>query len=547
MVNPLYAVLTYAIMSPVVGEVMYDVEQVHLAFGNEPGVLNVAWVTPNGTVATLYYGLYGGPLKETSSCDTRQLNVSGNRYTHEAVMTGLHEDTKYSYRVGQTGTLFNVTYSREHNPLKVQKHIIFGDMGTSHAFSICDACNGTSQVCTAQTCAKNTSVGLVSELDANVMVHTGDYAYNFDTDGGNYGDQFMRNIEQIAAQVPYMTVPGNHENSVTNQAHYVERFRNQPTNADPPTYDTLAGTGKNNMYFSFNVGLVHYISFSTEFWFGVGNSKVNKETAVAWLKKDLAAANANRANVPWIIAFGHRSLLCTDSDGDDCFVEAWELRQALQEIFFDSGVDFWINGHEHNYERSYPTYDLKSVKSYVDPKANIYIVTGAAGSPEMHEPFTKTPPSWSAYRSNTFGYNRLYIHNNTHVRIQYVQTDPTLFPLADYGRVIDDFWVIQHNHGPFNKELAPKGKAWPRGDDNVTRTLDHWEPLLRIPKPPPGLGVATAIANFRKDHGEEAWAKQEDLILRTVNLDLGKAEWEDVREDGSSDGAWFVWKGRDSA
>lgn len=36
------------------------------------------------------------------------------------------------------------------------------------------------------------------------------YIYVFQ-DNGTIGDEFMRQIESIAAYVPYMTSPGNHE------------------------------------------------------------------------------------------------------------------------------------------------------------------------------------------------------------------------------------------------------------------------------------------------------------------------------------------------
>ena len=51
-----------------------------------------------------------------------------------------------------------------------------------------------------------------------------------------------------------------------------------------------------------------------------------------------------------------------------------------------------------------PRYHNKTTQSNVDPKAPIYIVTGAAGCNELHEPFTKQQPPRSAFRSNTFGY-----------------------------------------------------------------------------------------------------------------------------------------------
>ena len=118
-----------------------------------------------------------------------------------------------------------------------------------------------------------------------------------------------------------MTTHGNHEDSASSLAHYVERFRNMPSNSDQPTFATAQGTGAgNNMYFSWDAGLVHYISLSTEFWFGVtsADKTVTTQTQLEWIEKDLIAANKNRANVPWIDAQGHRDIYCSTSDDSDC-------------------------------------------------------------------------------------------------------------------------------------------------------------------------------------------------------------------------------------
>ena len=61
----------------------------------------------------------------------------------------------------------------------------------------------------------------------DAILHVGDFAYDMDTvrwnivcnrginlivqDDGLIGDAYMRQIESIAAYVPYMTCPGNHE------------------------------------------------------------------------------------------------------------------------------------------------------------------------------------------------------------------------------------------------------------------------------------------------------------------------------------------------
>lgn len=51
---------------------------------------------------------------------------------------------------------------------------------------------------------------------------------------GKRGDEFNRQIEPIAAYVPYMTVVGNHENAY-NFSHFTERY-------------TMPGTDDNHFY-----------------------------------------------------------------------------------------------------------------------------------------------------------------------------------------------------------------------------------------------------------------------------------------------------------
>ena len=45
----------------------------------------------------------------------------------------------------------------------------------------------------------------------DAIIHVGDFAYDMNSDNGDVGDEFMRQIETIAAYVPYMVCPGNHE------------------------------------------------------------------------------------------------------------------------------------------------------------------------------------------------------------------------------------------------------------------------------------------------------------------------------------------------
>ena len=160
------------------------------------------------------------------------------------------------------------------------------------------------------------------------------------------GDIFMRNIEQIAAYIPYMTSVGNHENGASALAHYTESFRNMPSNSG--SIASANGLSRNNWWYSWNAGLVHYVAISTELYFGVGPSDACSQQ-FAFLKADLAKANRNRDKQPWIVVHGHRSIYCS-CDGD-CDGSATTVRDGipgkcggLEELIFKNGVDFFLNG-----------------------------------------------------------------------------------------------------------------------------------------------------------------------------------------------------------
>jgi len=108
---------------------------------------------------------------------------------------------------------------------------------------------------------------------------------------------------------------------------------------------------------------------------------------------------------------------------------------------------------KHSYERLLPTFNRTVVpspdtsKPYTDPRAPVHITTGSAGCREKHDGFSPNHPDWSAFRSTDYGYTRLQVDNATHIRLQQVSAEKD-------GKVIDDIWLVQHNHGPFNQKLV---------------------------------------------------------------------------------------------
>eukprot|EP00946_MAST-07B_sp_MAST-7B-sp1_P003010 g3010.t1 len=595
----------------------YPPSGVHLALGYSTTSMSVGWQTLENSSTPVTNSVVewwkasdtkpNPGSKMSTTGDIRPFTADAGRtwYTHTAVMHDLAPVTRYSYRVGSTSPESAVAWSQVFtftspvNTLDVkshlpQTHVIIGDLGSACAFSLCPACNCSSTVCDAAKCAvgddfshgalmpglqnhlhflqndgvpgraKKTDQGITyprgilsAAASADMILHVGDYGYNLDSDGGIVGDQFMRNIEQVAAFVPYMAALGNHEDGDTAMAHYLERFRQMPsTSGSVPMDNVYGGMAKNTWYYSWDAGLVHYISMSTEIPFGISGHGPDLQGAqYAWIDEDLAKANKNRHNVPWIIIVGHRSVYCS-CDGD-CDESAQVLRDgpyynatnnnrtySYEDLFFKHGVDLFINGHEHDYERNYPTYRGNAHQSNVDPKATIYIVTGAAGCDELHEPFTRPQPPRSAFRSNNFGFSQIIVHNNTHLQIQQIMTDPTFFGPEDYGRVNDDAMIVQHNHGPFDPKLAPAADS-PAVPGAQHESRDHWAQILRSEfgdeYTVTEKNTAELIQKWRQAHGGAGeWKiKEDDMKKRFEAAGLGKTKWEDVRMDGSSDGAVF--------
>ncbi|KAH7730749.1 nucleotide pyrophosphatase/phosphodiesterase [Aphelenchoides avenae] len=318
------------------------------------------------------------------------------RYTHRVLLENLEPGKRYFYRVGSVfgwSSIFSFV-ALEPRSDGGYRYAIFGDMGNVNARSL-----GKIQ-------------RLAQDGDYDVILHVGDFAYNFDTNEGAFGDEFMRQIEPAAAYVPYMSVVGNHENNY-NFSHYVNRF-------------TMPDS-EHNLFYSFDLGHAHFIAFSTEFYFYTNYGWTQIANQWKWLIDDLEKANRNRDKVPWIITMGHRPMYCSDFDGDDCTKYDSITRTGLplthayglEKLFYKYGVDLELWAHEHSFERMYAVYNRTvfngTESPYVDPPAPVHIVTGSAGCQENTDTFVVHPGPWSAYRSSNYGFSRMQIFNATHL------------------------------------------------------------------------------------------------------------------------------------
>jgi len=403
-------------------------EQIHLAYNGSPNRLSVTWVTFDDTETSyIQYGRNGQLNQKVQSRISRFVDGGRKksvRYIHRVFIKDIKAGERYFYRVGCNfgwSSLFTFVGLKERKE-GGYRYAIYGDLGNINARSL-----GKLQ-------------RLSQDGDFDLIFHNGDFAYDMNDKDGKFGDEFMRQIEPAAAYVPYMISVGNHDKAY-NYSHIVNRF-------------TMPGTD-HNLFYSFDLGQAHIVSFSTEFyyWTEFGSQQIANQWN--WLYNDLENANKNRKNVPWIIVFGHRTMYCTDVEGR-CDENERRIREGmdvkgsygLEKLFYSSGVDLIVGAHEHNYERFWPMYNYTifngTIGPYIDPPAPTLVVTGSAGCQENVNHFPKKPAKWSAFRSSNYGFSRMQVFNKTHLYFEQV--------MAAEERVEDSFWLIKNKHSHYTQD-----------------------------------------------------------------------------------------------
>ncbi len=88
-------------------------------------------------------------------------------------------------------------------------------------------------------------------------------------------------------------------------------------------------------YYTFRRDLVQFFALDT-------NHNADWKTQLAWLEQELS-----RSDAPWKVVFGHHPIYSSGIYGSNqAFIK------SLTPLFQKYGVQLYINGHEHNYERT---------------------------------------------------------------------------------------------------------------------------------------------------------------------------------------------------
>ena len=332
--------------------------------------------------------------------------------------------------------------------------------------------------------------------------------------GGPYGgdsstiyetnwDIWQQWMNNITTKVPYMVLPGNHEASCGEfdgpdnimTAYLNDNEADSTASKSALTYYSCPvsqrnftafqnrfympgyeGDGVGNFWYSFDYGLVHFISLDgeTDFpyspeWsfaddvdgkdelpteaeteitdagpFGTVNGGIHDNDSYEqynWLASDLAAID--RSVTPWVIVMSHRPMYSTVSAS---YQE--NIQGAFQSLLLEHNVDAYLSGHIHWYERLYPmtsagAADMDSVvndNTYMtNPGTSMtHIINGMAGNIESHTVLDsgESQASYTAVLDQeNYGFNKLTVYNSTAILFEFIA--------GDNGSVGDHVWLLK--------------------------------------------------------------------------------------------------------
>jgi len=436
------------------------VEQVHLTPGASGAEVTAQFVVkhqPPGVVGEgfcdycsgdrcLHSGSPGQPVARSRASWSTYASGGFQGSIYTVNMRKLSERTYYSYRCGvypanltqdEPMALSEIYSFRTAPPSRpwetpdVVRAVTWGDMGAPG--------QGTKWM-------GMDSQETIDALEADVLaggyelaINVGDSSYADDYSSGNswVEDKWYNAMQGIMANAPTAVVVGNHE-AQYDFAPHLHR-----------TSMPVRGKGDlKRFYSSLNWGPLHIVAFSSEHPYDEGSEQHE------FVVNDLL--RVDRSLTPFVIVVAHRPMYCSSGIFSlpgffthRCIKEAPLLRKPFEKVFKETGVDLFLSGHNHQFERSHPMYKGKAVTRgerrgsktvYRNPGAPIYIVNGAAGNREGNDP-TWLPEwlvKWRASHSAHFhiGYGRIQA---TRSRLDWEYIDATS------GTVTDSFTLVRGN------------------------------------------------------------------------------------------------------
>jgi len=267
---------------------------------------------------------------------------------HEVHVCGLAAGTTYTYQVGGGAAGADVwSADQQFTTLPATGKITIGVSGDSR--------DSASIFQLVQQRMKDQGVAM--------QLFSGDFVM-FGTEESLFSQWLDAASSVTLGQQMILPVPGNHENSSS------QFYGNFALPGDGPYAEA---------FYSFDLGSAHIVMFDDQ---QIAQTTPNDEakTALKFIDDDLGKAEANRANVPFLVVVHHRSEFGNGEHSTD--LDVVTTRTTLNPIWDKHHVDLVINGHEHDYERTQPMTGPPTapVVQTDATKGTTYTVTAGSGA-----------------------------------------------------------------------------------------------------------------------------------------------------------------------
>jgi acid phosphatase len=103
-----------------------------------------------------------------------------------------------------------------------------------------------------------------------------------------------------------------------------------------------------------------------------------------------------------------------------------KIAQAMEPLLVQHGVDLFVAGHLHNFERSWPVLNQSVVRhnyswNGTGAQGMVHVVAGMAGDDEgLTDRWEDPAPAWSAFRTAKLGWLRLSFHNAVELTVDFI-------------------------------------------------------------------------------------------------------------------------------
>lgn len=333
-----------------------------------PGSISFDW---RGEAPKVGYGLTSAYGQSARGAAPNPTPFSSPGPFHRALLRKLKAGTTYHYEIGSCGDhTFHTAPAPGTSGFVVD---VEGDIGASTNY---------------KDVVPNQKL-VASDLPALVLV-LGDLTYG-NPNSQTAVDQHFNDMMAWSQDTAYMPVWGNHEwdkPEFDDLRNYKGRFLLPHAQASPGA-PAAGGHGQDWSWFDY--GNTRFISFPEPY---------SDATWPAWYKeaKRIMDRAQKNSSITFIVTFGHRPPYTSGYHHSSMV-----LRKEMTDLAeHHSKYVLNVNGHNHDYERSYPEHGLVSV-------------TAGIGGSELEESHTAClfrvcpKPSWSAFRAMRFGILQLSI------------------------------------------------------------------------------------------------------------------------------------------